>query len=65
MFRSRDGIQIFSLDLVSDLFIGQHYCPSGHGDSVYFSSSVCLSVQLVGTCYGLSVRGLGLVVVLL
>ena len=77
MFWSCDGIQTFSLDLVFDLCIGRHLilffhrnssktvtnCKSGHDVSVYFSRPVCFSERLVETCYGLSVMGLGLVLV--
>ena len=75
-FRSRDGIQIVILDLVSDMFIGQHLIlffpknPSKTVMTIPTASLVvgscmflqaCLSVRLVRTCYGLSVKGLGLV----
>ena len=36
---------------------------SSPGESGKYPSSVCLSVQLVQSCYGLSVRGLWLVAV--
>ena len=77
-FWSCEGIKIFSLfflfidwstldPLFAQKFIkncnGNTDCKSGYGDSVCFSSPVCLSVRLVGTCYGLSAMGLGLVLV--
>ena len=70
-FWSRDGVKKL------DFLIGRHFIlflprnssktvkaiPTGHGDSVYFSNPACLSVGLVRTCYGLSLMGLGLVLV--
>ena len=61
-FWSRDGVQIFSIDLLFDLVIGRHYiilfpgnplkldwqnCKFGRGEFVNFPSLVGLSLWLI------------------